>query len=547
MRRILVALGLILFASAATAQINIIKSCDASAATGATINCTFTVDNSSGIPGISGRATSIEVRNTVPFPGGTTTLLQCFISGVPVTALNDGESCIGSFTETAPDCSAGTFDDRIVVTAHINAFGDVTAFDDRGVTITGITCTPTNTPTNTPTATPTPTPTVTPTATPTPAIALQITKTCPSTATANQTVTCTFHVINPNSFAVDVTPSGSKGFFNVMWGSDPFDATVTGPWPCYIFASPVTSIPAGQTCDGTVQETVPGCNPVANQDYHDRIEVLPVTSIPVGYSNVVAISVLACTPTPTPGGPTNTPTQTPTVTPTGTPPTATATPTVTKTPTNTPTNVVTPTTPTATPTRTPTVTLTFTFTRTNTPTITPTITPTRTPTKTNTPGPTQTPTPMPGLAVTKVCPSVAPAGSIVQCTFSVTNLDTANEVTDIVVQNTYPLFPYHTAYWPCGTGVVRKLGKNGSATDTCRGTVNEVMDICDGGNPCKGCGALTGDLSSTDALVATGHISGLGYVSGSTTKVVAIATCTPTPTATNTRTRTPTKTPTRTP
>lgn len=546
MRRILVALVLILFASVATAQINITKSCDASAATGATINCSFTVDNSSGIPGPSGRATSIEVRNTAPFPGGTTTLQDCKISGVPVTSLDDGQSCDGSFTETAPDCSAGTFDDRIVVTAHINAFGDVTAFDDRGVTITGITCTPTPTPTNTPTPTPTNTPTVTPTATPGPR-GLSATKFgCPAAGAPGSVVTCNFTVTNLSQTETVTIVGAAKGVFNVEDVGVGGSWIVTGPWDCKIFGVTTTTLGPLQSCSGTLTETLPSCNPAVSSDWADMIEAFGTDGlgfVPTGYSNTVHITVPVCTPTPGAG----TPTVTPTITPTGTPPTATATPTVTQTPTVTPTPMVTATTPTFTPTRTPTITPTLTLTRTNTPTITPTITPTRTPTKTNTPGPTQTPTPMPGLAVTKVCPSVAPAGSIVQCTFSVTNLDTANEVTDIVVQNTYPLFPYHTAYWPCGGGVVRKLGKNGSATDTCRGTVNEVMDICDGGNPCKGCAALTGDLTSTDALVATGHISGLGYVSGSTTKVVAIATCTPTRTATNTPTRTPTKTPTRTP
>ena len=123
MRKWFLGAALLLVSVAASAQISVSKSCDASALVGATINCSFQVDNDN----LSVSTTSLSVTNTVPFPGGVPQALVCKVGGVPTTVIGPGQSCFGTFTETAPSCSAGTFNDRIEATGHQNAPGPETS------------------------------------------------------------------------------------------------------------------------------------------------------------------------------------------------------------------------------------------------------------------------------------------------------------------------------------------------------------------------------------------------------------------------------------
>jgi len=152
-----------------------------------------------------------------------------------------------------------------------------------------------------------------------------------------------------------------------------------------------------------------------------------------------------------------------------------------------------------------------------------------------------------GLSISKTCPngSVPPSSTFI-CTFSITNLDTANGVTGLAVTNTVPCPNPPTCTGGTTTAVpcnqsgspVTALGPNGTATDTCTGSVQETAPAC---------GAST--ILFRDQIAATAN-DGANLATGSTTNSVSVLACTPTPTntpttiATNTPTRTPTNTPT---
>lgn len=345
---ILSALALLLVPARARAipVLTVTKVCPATANVGETFTCTFTVFNDN-----DSEVTSLSVQNVVPYPGGPNSApIPCLLDGTtPTTTLIAGDSCTGSVEETAPDLSCGTsYTDRLTAHGSIEVSGSprsIQGGDTASVTIGA--CTPTNTPTDTPT--------VTPTSTPTPAPAgLSVTKSCPPTAVPGEAVSCTYTVVNTSPLYT---------VFNLLvYNVELIPNTFTGPWPCYAAGpTPVTSLAPLAECSGVVVETAPACNPVTSYAYTDQVTAngthscFPDICFDYGQSNVVSVSVPACTPTPTntptitPGGPTltstNTPTGTPTNTPTvtGTPPTATNTPTRTPTPTVTPTRPSTPT------------------------------------------------------------------------------------------------------------------------------------------------------------------------------------------------------------
>jgi hypothetical protein len=311
------------------------------------------------------------IRNTLP-DGSISAPIQCISddTGLPTNALLDGASCHGTLLETVNVCAGGVATDTLNVVA---ATGHGAAQGSASANVTVPTCTPTNTPTITPTNTPTPT------ATPGPS-GLLVLKECPSTASGGSTITCSFQVSNLSSTE---TVTGIQ-----VSNNEKFDLNITGPWDCFIGPSIVTSLGPNASCNGTLTETAPACNVVANYAFTDQILAVGTYSGSprYGYSPDVTVQILACTPTPTnsptPGA--GTPSATPTVTPTNTPTgTATYTPTVTPTG-NTPTP-----TKTFTPSRTPTITNTF------PPTLTVTRTPTRTPTAGVPVTVTRTPTPRP--------------------------------------------------------------------------------------------------------------------------------------------------------
>jgi hypothetical protein len=147
-----------------------------------------------------------------------------------------------------------------------------------------------------------------------------------------------------------------------------------------------------------------------------------------------------------------------------------------------------------------------------------------------------------GLAVLKTCPSAPQnAGSTIQCTFSVQNQDPANTVINLAVTNQapFPGGPIVSTSCTQGGSAVTTLGANGTATDTCTGTVNETAPAC-----------TSADTFFADRVSATGTDTGASLaVNGAASNAVIIAACTPTPTNTpvNTPTNTPVNTPTNTP
>src|SRR5437773_2175916 len=161
------------------------KSCLSAVDPGSIFTCTFTVQNLDP----DNSVTNVAVTNTVPFPGGTTTPVQCFQGITAVTVLaphgaaGGADTCQGSVDETAPACTGST----VFVTDEIDASGTdqgaqqpVSGSATQSVQIHA--CTPTPTLTRTPTPTPTRTPTSTASRTPTltPRITLTTTRTCAS-------------------------------------------------------------------------------------------------------------------------------------------------------------------------------------------------------------------------------------------------------------------------------------------------------------------------------------------------------------------------------
>lgn len=139
----------------------------------------------------------------------------------------------------------------------------------------------------------------------------------------------------------------------------------------------------------------------------------------------------------------------------------------------------------------------------------------------------------PELAVTKTCPTVIPPGVLFTCIFTIQNLDPANAVNDLAVNDTVP-FPGGTPVAvPClylGTPETT-LQPFGTQGDTCSGTVEETA----------GCG----DTVLVDRVTATGTATDGRAVSGTGDGSVRIIGCPP-PTPTATPAKTPTSAPTST-
>ncbi len=151
-----------------------------------------------------------------------------------------------------------------------------------------------------------------------------------------------------------------------------------------------------------------------------------------------------------------------------------------------------------------------------------------------------------GFNVQKTCPVTVTSGQSFSCTFSVQNLDAAATVINLAVTETVPCPDA-----PCTGGTTTSascnisgvpttvLAANGTAGDTCTGSVDETAPPCGGS-----------DTFFSDKIAATGTDTSINLpVSGSTVNSPRLLACTPTPTntPTNTPTSTPTNTPTNTP
>ena len=163
--------------------------------------------------------------------------------------------------------------------------------------------------------------------------------------------------------------------------------------------------------------------------------------------------------------------------------------------------------------------------------------------------PTSTPTSTPsGIGVTKDCPtSPQAAGVPFNCSFTVANRDTVNQVTGLSVKNTVPCpdppdcTGGSTAAVPCLVNgiAVTTLAPAGSPGSSCSGTLQETAPNC-------AVGAIG------DFLSASGTDNGRS-IGGGAAQSVPIVACTPPPGSTPTQTpigsstNTPTPTPTRTP
>jgi hypothetical protein len=204
------------------------KSCLAAADPGSIFTCTFTVQNLDP----DNSVINVLVTNTVPFPGGTTTPVQCFQGITAVTVLahhgaaGGADTCQGSVDETAPACTGSNF----FVTDEIDASGTdqgaqqpVSGSATQAVLIHACTPTPTATrtasptPTRTPTWTPSRTPTITPTTTQTPTRTPTNTPTNTPTVTPTNTPTPTpTPTATPTNFPTPTsTPNSGAGFFAV--------------------------------------------------------------------------------------------------------------------------------------------------------------------------------------------------------------------------------------------------------------------------------------------------------------------------------------------
>jgi hypothetical protein len=146
-----------------------------------------------------------------------------------------------------------------------------------------------------------------------------------------------------------------------------------------------------------------------------------------------------------------------------------------------------------------------------------------------------------GISVIKTCPGVPIApGTSFQCTYTAQNQDAVSSVINLAVTNQapFPGGPITSVACNQGATAVTTLGPNGTATDTCGGSITETAPPCGPTN-----------TFFQDQVAATGTDTGNGLpVAGVATNAVAILACTPTPTPTNTPTGVPpTSTPTNTP
>jgi hypothetical protein len=145
-----------------------------------------------------------------------------------------------------------------------------------------------------------------------------------------------------------------------------------------------------------------------------------------------------------------------------------------------------------------------------------------------------------GIAMTKTCPVTAPPNTVIQCTFQITNQNTTASVINLSVTNQVPFPGGPITPDTCEQGgvPVTTLGPNGTATDTCNGSVDETTPPCGATN-----------IFFIDRVAATGTDTGNQLpVSQSASGSVTILACTPTPSPTPTgtppvNTPTPTNTP----
>lgn len=213
----------------------VLKSCPASAGSGVSFTCTFTVQNFT-----LGIVTGVTVRNQVPYPGGPIgSPLPC-TGGLTSTSLaafgDSGDTCSGTLIETAPVCGT-TLHDRLGAVAA-TGHGAAQGYSEQDVAL--IACTPTNTPTatitptNTPTGTITATPTFTRTWTPGgPTITPSTTPTPSNTPTGTLTATPTF----TPSFTPTALPSATPT--RAPFCTGPITVTVTGP-SSGVYCNPMT-------------------------------------------------------------------------------------------------------------------------------------------------------------------------------------------------------------------------------------------------------------------------------------------------------------------
>jgi hypothetical protein len=109
------------FAQNHTTGLPVTKSCPPTADSGSSYNCTFTVTNADNQHGVI----NLVVQNTLPFPGGIATTVDCLQGGSAVTTLGASgsgtESCGGTIPETAPiNCTASNIFNQDQVAANGN-------------------------------------------------------------------------------------------------------------------------------------------------------------------------------------------------------------------------------------------------------------------------------------------------------------------------------------------------------------------------------------------------------------------------------------------
>ena len=149
---------------------------------------------------------------------------------------------------------------------------------------------------------------------------MTVLKSCPVNAAAGSTFQCTFSIRNEDR---------DHGIINLsVTNTVPYPGGTTSAVSCEQSGIPVTTLgprdSATDTCSGVASETAPACGSTDTM-LQDEIRASGfdegIPTLPVNGSTIVAVVILACTPTPAP----------PTATPT---PTVTPTPTITPTPTH---------------------------------------------------------------------------------------------------------------------------------------------------------------------------------------------------------------------
>ena len=262
---------------------NMTKTCPISVASGASFQCTFTVENNDDQHGVS----NLAVANTVPYPGGSTTPVACLRNGNPVTSLGVAgtatDSCAGSIDETAPVSCSGT----------VNYVDQVSASGTDAGTGVLVNASATNAVPVQPRGSGAPGPHVT---------GFNMQLNCPIQVASGADFQCSYVIQNSDTQHEALNLSFTSRF--------PLSGGTNVPQSCLQNGTPVTTLgwkgSATDTCTGTVNVTAPVNCSGTTQNFAGQLQAAGIDgcfgfAVNATVTNAVPVAPQACT-LPTPSG-----------------------------------------------------------------------------------------------------------------------------------------------------------------------------------------------------------------------------------------------------